>query len=372
MGDSSLTGNVGARVVNVKNASSGYFQQNTASFVRNGTIYNMDNSASVHGGGAEFTRVLPAINLTYSPSRPVKIRAAYNITMDNQSFNDLRASGQLSVQTTGSGTPPTFANYTTTAGDPTLKPTMSNNFDLSVEWYPHAGTSLHAGAFYKRITDSVVYGAAQRNVTVAFTDGTTEQGVATTNDARTSSQAATVKGIEVGGRVFLDRLPGWLSGIGVEANYTYLDSKNPGDLYYDINGVAHNDVPLQGLSKHNANVAFLYEHNPFSLRIAYSWRSKYLQSTNANGTNQSYTFYTAPGVGSTVVTDLPIYGADYGTLDGGVTVKVNDRVSFQIQATNITNATQRTLMGGYPGGALYGRSWFQSDRRYRMGLNVNF
>jgi outer membrane receptor protein involved in Fe transport len=77
-------------------------------------------------------------------------------------------------------------------------------------------------------------------------------------------------------------------------------------------------------------------------------------------------------VGSTVVTDLPIYGANYGTLDGGVTVKVNDRLSFQIQATNITNATQRTLMGGYPEGALYGRSWFQSDRRYRMGLNVNF
>jgi TonB-dependent receptor len=166
------------------------------------------------------------------------------------------------VQTTGSGTPPTFANYTTTAGDPTLKPTMSNNFDLSVEWYPRAGTSLHAGVFYKRITDSVVYGAAQRPVTVSFTDGTTEQGLATTNDARTATQAATVKGVEVGGRVFLDRLPGWLSGIGVEANYTFLDSKNPGDLYYDIDGVAHNDVPLQGLSKHNANVAFLYEHNP--------------------------------------------------------------------------------------------------------------
>jgi hypothetical protein len=92
-GNSSLTGNVGARVVNVKNSSSGYFQQNTASFVRNGTIYNLNNAAQVHGGGAEFTRVLPAINLTYSPSRPVKIRAAYNITMDNQSFNDLRASG---------------------------------------------------------------------------------------------------------------------------------------------------------------------------------------------------------------------------------------------------------------------------------------
>lgn len=369
--NSSITGNVGARVVNVKNQSSGYFQQNTSSFVRDGVVYTLSNAAQVRSGGAEFTRVLPAVNVTYSPIEPVKIRAAYNITMDNQSFNSLRASGSLGVQTTGNGTPPDFANYTTTTGDPTLKPTMSNNFDLSVEWYPSAGTSLHLAGFYKRITDSVVFGSTQRTVTVTFADGTTEQALATTNDARTADKAATVKGFEVGGRLFLDQLPGWLSGIGVEANYTFLDSKNPGDLYYDIDGVAHNDVPLQGLSKHNVNLAFLYEHNPFSLRVAYSWRSKYLQSTNANGTNQSYNFFTAPGVSTNIATNLPIYGADYGTLDAGITVRVNDNLSVQLQGTNILNATQKTLMGGYPGG-LYGRSWFQSDRRYRMGLNVTF
>ncbi|MYL99412.1 TonB-dependent receptor [Novosphingobium sp. FGD1] len=369
--NSSITGNVGARVVNVKNQSSGYFQQNTSSFVRNGVVYTLSNAAQVRSGGAEFTRVLPAVNVTYSPIEPVKIRAAYNITMDNQSFNSLRASGSLGVQTTGNGTPPDFANYTTTTGDPTLKPTMSNNFDLSVEWYPSAGTSLHLAGFYKRITDSVVFGSTQRTVTVTFADGTTEQALATTNDARTADKAATVKGFEVGGRLFLDQLPGWLSGIGFEANYTFLDSKNPGDLYYDIDGVAHNDVPLQGLSKHNVNLAFLYEHNPFSLRVAYSWRSKYLQSTNANGTNQSYNFFTAPDVSTNIATNLPIYGADYGTLDAGITVRVNDNLSVQLQGTNILNATQKTLMGGYPGG-LYGRSWFQSDRRYRMGVNVTF
>lgn len=379
-GESSLTGNVGARVVNVKNASSGYFQQNTASFVRNGVIYTLSNAAQVRTGGAEFTRVLPAVNVTYSPTDPIKIRAAYNITMDNQSFNALRASGTLGVQTTGNGTPPNFANYTTSTGDPTLKPTMSNNFDLSAEWYPSPGTSLHIAGFYKRIKDSVVYSSFQRSFTVQFTDGTSEQALATTNDARTSDKTATVKGFEVGGRLFLDQLPGWLSGIGLEANYTFLDSKNPGDLYYDIDGVAHNDVPLQGLSKHNVNLAFLYEHNPFSLRVAYSWRSKYLQSTNANGTNQSYNYFLAPGtcngeltpnVCDPRATNLPIYGDDYGTLDAGVTLRVNDNLSVQLQGTNLLNATQKTLMGGYPGG-LYGRSWFQSDRRYRMGMNITF
>jgi hypothetical protein len=29
-------------------------------------------------------------------------------------------------------------------------------------------------------------------------------------------------------------------------------------------------------------------------------------------------------------------------------------------------------MGGYPGGKLYTRSWFQSDRRISTGINLAF
>ena len=36
------------------------------------------------------------------------------------------------------------------------------------------------------------------------------------------------------------------------------------------------------------------------------------------------------------------------------------------------NATQRTLMGGYQNGAIYTRSWFQSDRRVSLGVNFAF
>jgi hypothetical protein len=43
-----------------------------------------------------------------------------------------------------------------------------------------------------------------------------------------------------------------------------------------------------------------------------------------------------------------------------------------VQGTNLTASTQRTLMGGYPGGKLVGRSWFQADRRISTGINLAF
>jgi iron complex outermembrane recepter protein len=172
-------------------------------------------------------------------------------------------------------------------------------------------------------------------------------------------------------------LPGWLSGFGLEGNYTFVDSKNPGDLYRDINGVIHDDAPLVGLSRHNFNATLLYERKAISARIAYSWRSRYLQSTNSNGTNPTYNFYTAPGVinnGTGLGTQiaLPIYGANYGQLEAGVRFKITENFSFSVQGANLTNSMQRTLMGGYPGGTLKGRSWFQSDRRISTGINLAF
>lgn len=380
-GESSLSGNAGVRVVRVKNSSSGFFKQNATTFIRNGQTFVMDEIAGPRTDGATFTRVLPAINLTYSPSEPVKIRAAYNITMDNAGFYALRASGGLGVASHDNpacagvpncNLPKIFDNYTTDSGNPRLKPAMSNNFDLAVEWYPRPGTSFHVSSFYKRITNLYVYSRTQQPVTVVFNDGTSEQAVANSTDALNSPKAAVVKGVEIGGRLFFDQLPGLLRGIGVEANYTYIDSKNPGDIYFDIDGVEHSDATLQGLSRHNYNVTLLYEHDPVSFRVAYSWRSRYLQSTNANGTNQTYNYFSAPGTSTQIRTALPTYGSAYGQLDAGIYVKLNDRISVNVQGTNLLRATQKTLMGGYPGGAIYTRSWFQSDRRVSAGVNVNF
>ncbi|MDN4631305.1 TonB-dependent receptor [Sphingomonas sp. PsM26] len=379
-----ISGNVGVRVVHIENEGSGFIQQNGGTvFIQNGVQRTLANTFLARGGKADFTRVLPSVNLEYSPTDKIKVRGGYNITMDLPTFNALRASGSIGVATTPSQTPGgigTFNNFTADTGNPLLKPTLSNNFDISLEYYGRVGTSFHIAPFYKRLTNLPIYALTNRQVTVQFTDGSTENVTASATDYTNSTKAANVKGVEVGGRFFLDMLPGALAGFGFEGNYTFIKSSNPGDVYRDITGAIRNDAPLVGLSKHNLNATLLYERNPVSLRVAYSWRSQYLLSTNSNGTNGTYSYYTAPGVvnnqdgGNDTTTQiaLPIYGGNYGSIDAGVRFKVNDQLSFGVQATNLTASTQRTLMGGYPGGKLVGRSWFQADRRLSTGINLAF
>lgn len=385
-----FSGNVGVRVVRTENRSSGYFVQGAAGpFIIGGQTVSIPEAAYAREDGATFTRVLPSVNLQIEPSATTKARFAYNTTMDNASFRALRASGTLGVSTTpnpnnppppGPSLPAIFSHFTTDSGNPRLKPTMSQNFDLSFEWYPKEGTLVHLALFHKRISNLPIYSVTQQPVTVVFPDGTEEEAFATATDTTNATVSAKVKGIEIGGRTFFDMLPGLLRGFGVEANYTFVDSQNPGDLYRDIDGFIHNDGPVQGMSRHNYNATLMYELGRVSARIAYSWRSKYLQSTNANGTNPTYNYYQSPGVvvdlanippnGTQIA--LPTYGDAYGQVDAGIRYKVNDNLSVSLQGTNLLNATQRTLMGGYPDDTLYVRSWFQSDRRVSAGVNVSF
>lgn len=372
-----ISGNIGVRVVNIKNEGSGFIRQNANTFIRDGQTVTLGNQAIARGGNTEFTRFLPSVNLEFAPTSNVKLRGGYNITLDLPTFNALRASGSIGVATTGNpvqGQPGIFTNFTAETGNPLLRPTISNNFDLSLEWYPQPGTSFHIAPFYKRITDLPIFSLTTRDVTVVFADGTSENVQAAASDFINSPEAATVKGVEVGGRFFLDlfNAPGFLSGFGFEGNYTFIDSQNPGDVYRDINGVISNDAPLVGLSRHNANATLLYERDFISFRVAYSWRSRYLQSTNSNGTNPTYNYFATPGTATPIQIALPVYGDSFGSLDAGVRFTVNDNFSFGIQATNLTASTQRTLMGGYPGGDLVGRSWFQSDRRIATSINLSF
>jgi TonB-dependent receptor len=376
-GSLGFSGNIGARLVRTKNESEGHIVQSAFNFIRDGDLVTVAQRVEPRGGGITFTRLLPAVNLQLQPHEDIKARIAYNITMDLPSFNATRGGGSVGVATTSnpvSGQPGIFTNFTASTGNPFLKPAMSNNVDVSLEWYAKPGTLFYVNGFYKRITDLPIFSLTDREVTIYYDDGTTEIVNAAASDAINATEAATVKGIEVGGRAFLDMLPGALGGVGVEANYTYIDSENPGDVYRDIFGTIRNDAPLQGLSKHNYNVTLLYERNKLSARVAYSWRSKYLQSTNANGTNPSYVYTPVPAdplpAGTQIA--LPTYGDAYGQVDVGLTYTVTDNLSFTVRGTNVLNATQRTLMGGYKNDAIYTRSWFQSDRRVSLSASLAF
>jgi outer membrane receptor protein involved in Fe transport len=106
-----------------------------------------------------------------------------------------------------------------------------------------------------------------------------------------------------------------------------------------------------------------------SVRLAYNWRSQYLMTTNSTGTNSSYTYYPSAGAaGQTIGISLPIYAAAYGELDLGVSYRPTNHIAVSLDFNNLTNATPKTLMGGYPNGGEYVRSWFTADRRIMLSV----
>jgi TonB-dependent receptor len=181
-----------------------------------------------------------------------------------------------------------------------------------------------------------------------------------------NSSPATIKGIEMGGERFFNFLPKPFDGLGIQANFTYLDSKSPGDQSFDMNGNRINGLPVDLLSKFNYNIVGEYERGPISARLAWDWRSKYLLTPTANGTNGTY---NSAG-GSTVVYNLPVFSGDYGQLDLGVSYAFTKNLTLVFDAQNLTDSTTRTYMGF--GSQQYGRSWFITDRRYMTAVRLNF
>ena len=387
------SGNLGLRYVTDKSTSKGYYTQaaSTAPFVMNGVLTSLASVGETRTGEQTTSKLLPSLNFKLDPIDKVNIRLGYNITMDQPGFYDLRSSGsttpnlkkntgQCTAIATASGTDnyqcadSAPSSFSSTSGNPLLKPVYSHNADFSVEWYPSQAASAHVALFDKSIDNWITYGISTKYVPVTFTLPTAQTVMeqVQSNDVFNSTAKATVKGFELGGRDFFTFLPSPWDGLGIDANYTYIDSKNPGDLYIDMNGVSHTDAPIQGMSKNNANLAFMYEKGAVSLRLAYNWRSKYLMGTHGNGTNGNYNYFTSAGVSTNVVYSLANFADSYGQVDLGGTYKFNNQASLSLQISNLTNATTKTLQYGYPGNEYLPRSWFTADRRAELIFGYNF
>jgi outer membrane receptor protein involved in Fe transport len=152
-------------------------------------------------------------------------------------------------------------------------------------------------------------------------------------------------------------------------------------VYDDINGVPHNDAPLPNLSKRNLNAALLYDYKIWSARLAYNWRSEYLLSTNAGGSNGDYTYYSASTPSSAnclnaptcqhIKISLPVFASAYGQLDLGLTLRPSEHWYVELEAANLTNSLVKSTFGGYPGGQ-YTKVLFVSDRHYTLSAGFKF
>jgi TonB-dependent receptor len=376
-------GNFGVRMVKIVDRSEGSVSQNAVlvpASAGTGQVTFFPGPFYFHrSGGRTTNRALPSLNLRFKPTETFFIRAAYTVTLDEPTFNDARANGSNGATVNTHRNPDgtvilDSVTFTSNSGNPGLRPTISHNTDLSFEWYPSKSTSAHLSAFYKKLNDTIIYGNTLKPIPFITADGTIVTELGQVRDNFNAAQSATINGAELGARTFFDKLPSPFNGLGAEFNYTHINSNNPGNRYVDINGVEHHDVPVVGLSKNSYNLSLMYEKTHLSVRLAYNWRSKYLMSTNTNGTNGNYNYFPAAGAnGQTIGISLPIFADQYGELDLGTTYRPTEHFAVSLDLNNLTNATTRTLMGGYPTASQqYVRSWFTADRRIALSVRYKF
>lgn len=347
-----VDGNIGIRVVQTKTQAEGFGQfQNLAGLnvspelqARYTGQYFENNSQG------SYTNVLPSLNLRLRFTDSLQWRFAASKAMARPDYTQLQPYVLLNVETNDAGQATDFVG---TAGNPNLKPMVANQFDTALEWYFDTSDMLYATLFYKKVKDyfstqtrSEVYDNRPWLVTRPY-----------------NMDEGTIRGAELGYTQFFDQLPGWLSGFGVNANFTFVDSQGGANTATDpytnttVTGV---ELPLEGLSRRSYNLAGIYEKGPLSLRLAYNWRSRYLLTT------------------SDASTRLPTWADDYGQLDGSFFYRFNEHLQLGVQANNLTNTVTKVLMGptSYEGGEvdprLYTRSSFVNDRRYSLVLRMNW
>jgi TonB-dependent receptor len=371
-------GNIGVRIVQTKASGtgsqtiqalqSGAFDLTAATLAQDVAFAN--GLRTPIDAGRDYWNVLPSLNLRLKITPELQLRFAAAKTITRPDFNQMQPFFNVSA-TAGtlaggvctsaqSGQPGNCVyQYTANGGNPELKPIRSTQFDVSLEWYFAPTGSLTVAAFHKDIYNFITNGALAQD----FTNNGVTRSVLVTQPYNAGH--GTVKGFEAAYQQYYDELPSVLSGLGMQANFTYIKSKGARNAASDpfdksqtdaATTATASDLPLEGLSKYSYNVALLYDRGPVSARLAYNWRSRYLLTTVAANIN------------------IPAWYDNYGQLDASVFYAINDHLKVGVQGVNLANSESRILVS-YPGHPEQGKSyhnWVQTDRRYSVVLRATF
>ena len=282
---------------------------------------------------------------------------------------------------------PKIGARTASAGNTSLLPYLSDNLDLSFEWYYDEASYASLGLFRKSVKNYISYTSVQETyeglhdiyqgprwneaVSALEADGVQatdsaiydyfvqngyadENGVVspTSDDPliewrvtqpRNLSDKRTVEGLEIAVQhTFGD------TGFGVGANATIVD----GDVNYDPYDLTAEQNPIVGISD-SANFQVFYEKNGLSVKVTYAWRDQYLVGMGqAQGSE-----------------DNPATQFDtYGQVDASVNYDVNENLTVFLEGVNINDETERGF-GRFEEQFLFAR---QYGPRYTFGARYTF
>jgi TonB-dependent receptor len=352
---------------------------NELALISNGTTYTQ--------GKGDYSYLLPNFDFSIDVTENLKARASLSRTLARPGYIDIQ--GGLSL-----ASPVRITGGTGSRGNPALKPYVSDNLDLSLEWYYGNGSYVAAGYFRKDVSNFIGTGSVNETAGDLPHPALGPLGQAA-RDATGSSDGGTLytwicnnragdEGVNVGppcsiagvaGRdpaaPFDISIPvniesavvdGWElvvqhnfgeTGFGVIANVTLVDANVGYDnlLCEQPNCNLSQQFVVTGLSD-SANLIAYYEKHGIGVRVAYNWRDKFLAGTGQNNV----------GVGP------PTYVDAYGQWDLNASYEFNDHLIVFADVLNLTNET--TYVFGRADKQVLFAS--QLGTRYNLGVRYKF
>ncbi|MER2490784.1 TonB-dependent receptor [Catenovulum sediminis] len=348
----SWSGNAGLRYVETKTSSTGHRQfRDTINEIyeqNEGVILEIDYTApEATTVEKEYDHLLPSINLAadFHNGWFVKLAAAKVIT-------------RPALEDTGvNSTYPTRIRadqYNTKSGNPELAPYEATQYDLAFEYYADNGDAYSVGLFYKDIGTYISQKTVKKDTgyNIQLENWGTFYEFSEEQSNRSGGE---VSGIEIAALHYFDYLPGWLDGLGLQANYTYTNTE---DKEAQADELARENVlsagsGLEGFSKTAYNLIAFYDKDAFQARLAYNWRDDYLK------------YRSGPVIGSN---GLPQHVEAYGQFDFSTSYELTENFTIRAEAINLTNENileyadvrERMTMLQYSG------------RRFQLGLTAKF
>ena len=118
---------------------------NVASRDTNAIFYSINGDSIVDPGKLHLLDVLPSINTVYAITEKSNIRLAYSQTIARPNMRELAPFEQFDTK-----------NGFYNVGNPGLKRTLINNYDIRYEFYTRPGEIIAVSAYYKTFKDPII------------------------------------------------------------------------------------------------------------------------------------------------------------------------------------------------------------------------
>jgi TonB-dependent receptor len=297
------------------------------------------------------TLYYPSAHLNLNLTPKLKARVGLTTSASRADFDDYRPNLNINDN-----------EDTISGGNPFIKPEKQVGLDGYLEYYGTNETFVSVGLYYKKLTDVLFRQTTTYGKTDLDTPGNPRSTYAFT------TQVNGGEGYLLGTELYYSgnfkalvqkyALPTWTEGFGANASLTLTQSKT--DIPQSDTTPARSTV-LSGASDTIFNIQAIYEKYGLTVRLAYQYRTPWLQSVG------SYTRATATG---NVIPsgNGDIYWDADEEMDLSVRYQVNPRLEVFLDGVNLTNQGAAR----FGDSDLYPIEFEKFGRRYIMGARFNF